>query len=257
MDGTLIPPGLGTPRAIAGNTPLLLDQPGQALLVLEGEVELFLVPLEEGRPAGLRRHLFGLGRGALLFGVDGAAEGVGLLAVGHVGTRVAELPAGALAAWGDDPARRDALAGALEGWVQGLSGAMLRPIQPRPRLETLFQPGETAAPAPGRRAGTGRGIAWVRPAMAAFYLDTGEVAAGEILPLSAGAWIEQPQAAPLPSLDTAAALAQGLALPGLAVLHRLMLEILPLNLMLAAADEANRQRARREADQEAGEAALR
>ncbi|MDQ1078126.1 NHLP bacteriocin export ABC transporter permease/ATPase subunit [Pseudoroseomonas cervicalis] len=256
MAETLLPPGLGTPRAIAGNTPLLLDRPDQALLVLEGEVELFLVPLEEGRPAGLRRHLFGLGRGALLFGVDGAAEGVGLLAVGHVGTRVAELPPGALQGWAADPARRAGLETALERWVQGLTGAMVRPIQPRPRLETLFQPGETARPAAGRRAGPARGIAWARPEGAAFYLDTGEVAAGETLPLAAGAWLEQPQDAPLPSLTTGAALERGLAWAGLATLHRLMLEILPLNLMLAAADEANRQRARHHSDREAGEAAL-
>ncbi|MCQ4162822.1 hypothetical protein NON00_23240 [Roseomonas sp. GC11] len=120
----------GTVRAIAGNTPLLLAEPGRTLLVLEGMVELFLVPLEESRVAGARQHLCSLPAGALLLAPEAAAEGVGLLAAGHVGSRVAELDRALLEGWAAQAALRPALAAALEAWVEGLGGAMVRPAGP-------------------------------------------------------------------------------------------------------------------------------
>ncbi|WP_159995563.1 NHLP bacteriocin export ABC transporter permease/ATPase subunit [Roseomonas sp. 18066] len=245
---------LGDAVAVAGNRPLLLDRADSAWLVLEGEVDLFLVPLEDGRPAGLRQHLFAIPAGGLLFGLDGSdlPAPVGLLAVGQVGSVVAELPVAALRALPDLPP----LAAPVEAWARGLSLAMARPIAPRPRLVGQFRPGERIDPLPGQRIGCAQGLGWVTLPAPGFFLDTGEVAAGETLPLAAGAWLELTQAAPLASRDTAAALATGAAWDGLALLHRQLLEILPLNLRLAAVDEANRLRARAEADLAAGRAAL-
>jgi NHLM bacteriocin system ABC transporter ATP-binding protein len=248
----------GTSRAVAGNTPFLIDDPARCVVVLRGEVDLFLVPLEEGRPVGLRQHLFSLGEGGLLFGVDSATAlpPAGLLVVGQVGTVVAELDLATLRGWAAEPALAPCLAGALEDWVNGLSAAMTRPILPRPRLEDMLHPGEARDLPAGRRMGCTRGVAWLAPGPPALFLDTGEVEPGETLPLAAGAWMERTEPSRLASRDTEAALRDGPAWAGLGTLHRLLLDILPLNLRLAAADEANRLRLRAEANHEAGRAAL-
>ncbi|ONG53152.1 NHLP bacteriocin export ABC transporter permease/ATPase subunit [Pseudoroseomonas deserti] len=244
----------GEIRPIAGNLPLVLEDPGSAWLVLEGEVELFLVPLEDGKPAGLRQHLFSVPKGGLLFGIDGSdlPAPVGLLAVGQVGSVIGRLPLDALRALPEQPP----LAAPVEAWAREMSLAMARPIAPRPRLAGQFRPGERIDPQPGQRLGCAQGLGWVTLPAPGFFLDTGEVEQGETLPLAAGAWLELTRAAPLDSRDTAAALATGEAWAGLETLHRQLLELLPLNLRLAAVDEANRLRARAEADLSAGRAAL-
>ncbi|WP_419899581.1 NHLP bacteriocin export ABC transporter permease/ATPase subunit [Roseomonas sp. USHLN139] len=244
----------GAIRPIAGNSPLVLDDPSGAWLVLEGAVELFLVPLEDGRPAGLRQHLFAVPQGGLLFGLDGSSlpAPVGLLAVGQVGSVIARLPLAALRGLPE----QGPLAAPVEAWAREVSLALARPIAPRPRLAGQFRPGERIDPQPGQRLGCAQGLGWVTLPAPGFFLDTGEVESGETLPLAAGAWLELTRAAPLDSRDTAAALATGEAWAGLATLHRQLLEILPLNLRLAAVDEANRLRARAEADLSAGRAGL-
>jgi hypothetical protein len=68
--------------------------------------------------------------------------------------------------------------------------------------------------------------------------------------------VERTEPGALASRTTEAALRDGTAWPGLGALRRLLLDILPLNLRLAAADEASRLRLRAEADHQAGHAAF-
>ena len=70
-----------------GNQPLRLDDPNQAWLVREGQIELFLVNLAEDRAEGARHHLATVTTGGLLLGIaaDGLAD-FALLAVPHVET---------------------------------------------------------------------------------------------------------------------------------------------------------------------------
>lgn len=248
-------------RRIAGNTPVLLDDPSRCLAVLEGKVDLFWVELVDGQPSGVRQYIFSCEGGALLFGVDGgeALTPVGMLAVGHVGTVVADLERRVVEGWAVDPVLRPSLAARLDEWVVGLSDGMARPILPRPRLETLIAPGGACEAAANGRLGCRHGVAWLDTGgEPAFFLDTEEidVGPGRLLPLAAGAWLSLHRAGTVTGLETTAALAEGRAWPALDLLHGAMLEILPMNLRLLAADEANRLRSRAAADLLAGESAL-
>ena len=75
---------------VAGNRPLLLDDPDAVWLVAGGKVDLFAVELGPGNLDGARRHLRRLERGDALLGVDlgPAASALRLEARGTPGTRV-------------------------------------------------------------------------------------------------------------------------------------------------------------------------
>ena len=251
----------GRPREMTGDEPAPLRDPSRALVVLEGAVDLFLVETTNGVPSGLRHHVLTAGPGALLFGVDGddAFPPVGLLAVGMSGARIVEMDLHALRAWGADPVRGRAVLPAVEGWVAGLTEAMARPITPRPSLDALLAPGESCTLEPRRRLGCRHNVAWIDTGgIPPFFLDTEEVPGdeGSLLPLAPGAWITLHEAASLRSVGTAEVAADGRLWPALDRLHRAMLDVLPMNLRLAGADEANRLRSRDEADGRAAAAAM-
>ncbi|AWK88784.1 hypothetical protein [Azospirillum thermophilum] len=80
------------PRRVAGNLPFHLDDPNRCVLILKGEVDLFLTDMSDEASRGLRQHVFTLRAGDLLFGLDLSAAllPVSLLAVGAVGTEICE-----------------------------------------------------------------------------------------------------------------------------------------------------------------------
>ena len=65
----------GTPREVAGNTPLWLDAPQSVWLIRAGRIDVFAVPtVPVGVPVA-RRHLFRVSVGCLLCGVVGRGTG--------------------------------------------------------------------------------------------------------------------------------------------------------------------------------------
>src|SRR5580700_9575506 len=80
----------GTPKEIAGNSPLWLADPDGIWLIRTGWIDVFAVPMLPGGLPGPRRHLFRAVIGGLLCGMA-ALEGQGrprLLAVGAPGAEV-------------------------------------------------------------------------------------------------------------------------------------------------------------------------
>ncbi|KQM70237.1 NHLP bacteriocin export ABC transporter permease/ATPase subunit [Xylophilus sp. Leaf220] len=246
----------GAVRAVAGNTPFLLDRPDRAIAIVEGAVDLFMVQVEDGVPTGVREFMFTLGAGDLLLGVDGseAMLPVGLLAVGQVGTRIAEAGMADLQAAAAHPDLQPWVVRGIDRWIEGLSDAMARPIVPRPPVAVLLSPGETLDAGPGQRIGA-RGVVWIDTQGATpLYLDSEDLpAAGEgaLVPLSPAAWLMLHEAGTVTAHDTAAAVAGGACWRGLDALHAVLQDIVPLNLRLAAVDELNRVRSRAAADQQA------
>src|SRR5262245_34687391 len=74
--------GAGWPQPLGAHAPLLLTDNATVWLVGAGQVNLFAVPLRDGRPAGVRRHLVTAGTGCALFGLHAEPDGLGLLASG-------------------------------------------------------------------------------------------------------------------------------------------------------------------------------
>ena len=233
-----------------GNQPLRLDNPAQAWLVCEGQVELFLVSLAEDGAEGARHHLATVTTGGLLLGIaaDGLAD-FALLAVPHVDTELLELPFAALATESSAADVIPALAPALEIWLRALSSGMARWATPRPHIDYGLGVAETLAIPANRRCGGQHALAWIRLAPeAGVFLDIQDLPPtdGELtFPLAPEAWLLTSTALELHSRPTVAALQDGDAWAGVAHLHQILFDTASLNLRLANVDEYNRLKARR------------
>lgn len=176
----------GTPREIAGNTPLWLDDPNSVWLVCAGRIDVFAVPsLPEGRH-GARRYLFRVTPGGLLCGVS-QSEGdrPRLLAVGGPGSEIVCLRREQLAAL-----QKLELASLLDGWIDELTaGLMLR--RPTDKV-TALEPGKCSL-APGQSASRGQSLVWVQHLEGGSrLLDNAELTLRStqgFFPISAASWL--------------------------------------------------------------------
>jgi NHLM bacteriocin system ABC transporter ATP-binding protein len=159
-------------------------------IVLDGAVDIFAVPLQDGRVAGTRRHLYRVAIGEAVFGLGLAdkRDGLGLLAV-CIGD--AQLQWMAPEQWNlllRDPDLRENLADWIDCWLRGLCAGLFRERMPRRSrgfesgLEFTLKRGESAYPV-GRvlwvEAGEGR-VRWMGRALAP----------GTVLPLAPSTWLE-------------------------------------------------------------------
>src|SRR5436309_3575948 len=113
----------GTPREVAGNSPLWLDDPDSVWLIRNGRLDVFAVPRLPGGLLGARRHLFRSSIGGLLCGVAALdPTRPRLLAVGGPGSEVVHLSREQAASLGGLE-----LAALLNGWIRSLTdGVALR-----------------------------------------------------------------------------------------------------------------------------------
>src|SRR2546423_13904422 len=76
------------------NEPFWINDPQHTWFVEDGSVDLFVVPMAGGKPAGPRSHLLRVAAGQMIGGIerDGAAEEVAFLAVGGPQSQVYRLP---------------------------------------------------------------------------------------------------------------------------------------------------------------------
>ncbi|MBP7340429.1 NHLP bacteriocin export ABC transporter permease/ATPase subunit [Niveispirillum sp.] len=243
------------PIRVTGNQPLALDDPAACLLVQQGEVEVFLVERQTDGTPGTRQHLFSVGPGQLLFGIDTAAGlmDMGLLATGTPDTVVRPLDRVALLT-----ADAAEVVTAVEAWVTRLSVAITGPMVPRPRADLALVPGEDVVAGSPRRVGAGQGVAWCRTdADGALYVDIETVpATSAFLPLTRDSWLALPQGVGITSMTTVAMLRSGGMAAALDRFHALAVDVLPMALRLAAVDEVNRLRARGEGNRRAAGRAL-
>jgi ATP-binding cassette subfamily C protein len=106
---------------LAGNRPVLLDDPAAVWVVFRSHVEVFAVRLDQGRPGGARRHLFRAESGVGLFGLDLQGQAMGLLAVGAPGTQLLRVERANLARLADTPECASTVARLAARWVDLLA----------------------------------------------------------------------------------------------------------------------------------------
>ena len=126
----------GTNIKAEGNRPVLLEGPDVFWTVVAGEVDLFAVPMQNGRPAGARTHLFDAGQGAFLFGVplEPSGQGMGVIAVGKPGTRLTRFDMKTFERGLSDPAFFKAAVSGVDDWLGNISFAI---TQERPQPATF------------------------------------------------------------------------------------------------------------------------
>jgi len=242
---------LGRRRETSGSAPLLIGDPSLAWLVGEGRVDLFLTELREGRPFGNRIFLCTASQDDLVFGMDGRGgmREFGVLAVGTVGTVLAELPVAQFRALAGQPGHRAAAAAMIERWVAALSGPAAEALPVPPGLRRLVPPGGAAETTANERLTAEAGVGWFSLAgRQALFLDSAVLPDGgeAPFPLCPATWAAVGNGGLAACHDTLAVLEDGQLWPGLDAFHMAVLEVLPFLLRLGAIDEMNRLNRRRE-----------
>ncbi|MFT4875159.1 hypothetical protein, partial [Congregibacter sp.] len=108
---------------VAGNRPLLLNDPEKVYIVQCGSIDVFAVSVVAGKVSGTRSHVFRATHGEALFGMrigehDTASA---LLAVGTIGTQVLELESARFVAKLADLSFVDEATALLNNWCSGLA----------------------------------------------------------------------------------------------------------------------------------------
>lgn len=167
-------------RDLAGNHPLLLDDPQAAWVVVSGSVYVFAVRTEHGIPQGNREYVCSVPEGGALFGLGGAGSGIALLAVGRPGTVLQCVVEDAVGA----------RAPLIEGWVRRLSSAL---GDPAPRDVRELAGGQPVDTSPDLAYRPALDLPWVTVTDGAFELNgvPGAVvdASTGPVPLSSSTWL--------------------------------------------------------------------
>ena len=102
--------------------PFPIDDPKYSWFVTKGAVDVFVLPMASGKPAGPRSHLLRARAGEVIFGLrfDGAESGLGFVAVGGPDTCIHRLPVARLAVETGDAAANAQLQDWIETWVGAL-----------------------------------------------------------------------------------------------------------------------------------------
>ncbi|MFP4427903.1 MAG: NHLP bacteriocin export ABC transporter permease/ATPase subunit [Desulfovermiculus sp.] len=150
---------------ISGNSLLLLNKPDRIYLVTSENVDLFAVPMREGRPQGVRNFVFRADHGSLLFGLDpqGYGTGLGLIVTGKPGSSILEAPRSLLAEAGNedhqDQGRK--IQELIQGWTSLLILALDQGVPPKDTK--LLEPGTNdLQPKQHARVKTGFRQLWIR-----------------------------------------------------------------------------------------------
>lgn len=112
---------------VAGNNAFLLDNRDFAYHVQTGKVDVFAVAVRDGKPNGVRHHLFQLEAGAVAFGIAQetiSREGLGLLVCGALGTKLQRISRTHLEQLAQQEEHAGTIALHLNNWLSTLSEAL-------------------------------------------------------------------------------------------------------------------------------------
>lgn len=241
-----------------GDSPILLTDRQTAWVVYTGRVDVFLVPVANGRVAGTRRHLFRAETGQAVFGVSadeggsGAvpSDGVALLAVGGPDTQLLQVRRSALEKFAQGPQFVNQVIELIDHWVAGLLGSIAR--QAPPQDITVLEPGREIRLEEGQAAHPNRDILWVQhiEGCSQFMGIEALPLMGEgFLPLSNRTWLQSCGAGRLRAINTKELVGEGLAWTALDGFHGLALECIRWTTAQAEQAERGRWQRRIEADE--------
>jgi NHLM bacteriocin system ABC transporter ATP-binding protein len=232
----------GGERSAAGSDRPFLLRAGSIWLVEAGYVDVFAVPLQNGAPAGPRRHLTRAVKGQALFGIgDDAGSGWGLLAVGGHETRLLAVREESLRDEATDPA---GLGHLVESWVQALYRPMTRDKLPAITIE--LKPGQEHEVAEATRVRPGGNVAWVRHSQGCSRLmghEELELNGDDgFVPVSRRAWLEVREPGRLVAVETGRLPRPDDLWAGLARFHRLLLRFVEATERASQAEVEGRMR---------------
>lgn len=216
---------IGEEVPLAGNAPLPLDSARDLYFIQEGMVEVFAIPLEI---AGSRVHLCTAGSGQMLCGaVPGRrGSGLGLLAVGHSGTRLLRVQVSQVRELVRSSRTAAELAARLDGWLVGLFGEIPRVAGPPRVFEDLSSGAEIHLTEAGRVARPREGVVWVRHLIGRSHLMGDprlQIGGDDLVPVPETLWLVSAEEARISALATRDLLHDERLWSGLARYHDLFL----------------------------------
>ncbi len=230
-----------------GNRPILLDDAESAYVVFAGKIDVFAVPVEDGEAVGARQHLFRAEVGHVLFGMDGGAAGLALLASGSPGAKVLRLSQLRLRELCAELEYTDVIVSLSNAWIVGLSSGIAKEMAPKDAL--LLEGGESALQ-PQQAALPKKGVLWVRHDEGrSQFMGRSELPARDadgFTPLCKHTWLKADGACRLRAFDGEGYCAQEPSWTSLAAFHRLALAAIKLN--QAQAEGAERARLQSKAE---------
>ena len=238
--------GVGSTYEIGGNTPFLLNDPESVWYIQSGTVEIFCIRILDDQPSGTRFHFFTAKEGELLFGMDlqKYGEGLGLLAVGVVGTRVIKVPVEFVRQMASAQELSETLAPLIDKWVTGLSVAITKNVYPKPLVDELLEAPQERTLQDAKKARSRKGVLWLRYTEgSALFIGMEEISPLErdvLFPVAADAWIQSIGNSKVETLLTDECLRQEALWSGLEYFYEIIFKCEFFNTTLVAVDEYNR-----------------
>jgi NHLM bacteriocin system ABC transporter ATP-binding protein len=251
----------GNPVEAVGNKPLFLSGDDGVWLVHSGKVDVFAVPVGNGRPPGGRTCLFGCEPGQALFGMDrDKRKTVQLLAVGAPGTILLRLGLSRFLELAKDRANTGPVERLIHLWVTGLSVGVRKALLPK--VFTELRTGAETTLENGHYARPSSGTVWVKHRRGGSYfmqrrdlpLINGDTTG--FFPVSSQAWIEATEKTQLQIMDTSGCILEDPSLSDLERFHQFMVDCIALNITEADAEERQRLKVKEANDRAAFENAL-
>ncbi len=182
--------------AVNSHQPLVLDAPDSAYYVVSGGLELFTVPLDQGKPTGTREHFLSLDSGHCCFGFDPArwGQGSGFLAVGRQDTVLRRVKVQDLERLGRSRRMRALVATLVDVWITGMLASLSRRLTTAGDKDVSLVEGETVRLGVGATATSAEGVVWVDvwggSVLFNDLLTPQFKGSHGLIPLSSDAWIE-------------------------------------------------------------------
>lgn len=235
----------GHPLFFSGNQPLLLNTLNVVFLVVDGAVDVFAVPVSNGKAAGARTHISRMGPGELFMGLarQESANFFGLLAVPGINTKALSLPNSRFMAFfceGELASDADVL---LRAWVDRLVTGLSHVLPSKDAV--ALKPGSPVALKPGETTGVTGELLWVRhlEGSSSFmgHEDVPVAMETHFIPHSCGLWLQAREPSTLEIVTSADYAHAQPGFPGLARFHDLALAFISRLVGRRAEEEGDRR----------------
>lgn len=260
----------GTPEDVGGNTPFFLNDPLSVWYIEKGSVEIFSANAANHRPSGHRVHFFSAKTGDILFGMDIEQDtlGIGLLAVGMIGTRLRRFPLEHLRTISRKDVMKRMIAECIDRWLLGLSRGILKDSNTglshgfykdfNPKTDIRLEAGENATLKSGHKVRAKRGIVWINQNGTAMRFNgMEEIEKTPIFPLSPDSYLDTSETISISAIDTLSIMEGDDVWAGLSAFHQLLLRFEAFNRPLETVDEVNRLQGKVRHEKEVAQNALR
>lgn len=233
----------GTQMRTGGNKPFLITGDESIWYVLSGQVEVFIVDLADGEPAGARNYFCTVQPGELFWGTapeDSPVE-PGMLAVPAANTELIYFGRDVFSDLLAEEALHNEIANAVDPWVKGLSTGVSQDINPR--KDVVIAADNQYTLEAGKNFKAGKGVVWCSFSKGTpIFIGVDEVEAvedGACFPISSDSWMQALNELEFTTRTTRDVIAQGMLQQSVELFLQTALRCELLNRRFARVDEMN------------------